>query len=224
MADRLMRAQVTIPLVSGVPEDAIVNTFYFDQDDNGILPDPTSSYEGVVNSLGGFYNAFDQVIFPNTIANVARVKIYDMRDPEPRIMRHYEEFAIDDSGDNPMPGEVAICVSFKAAPEAGVNPQRRRGRVFLGPIAQSVGAVGASQLMVSTAALTALNAGAQSLVVPNDIGGSSLTWAIYSPTTDAGGANIDDSFFDVDEGWIDNAFDTQRRRGGVATTRSLFAA
>jgi len=49
-------------------------------------------------------------------------------------------------------------------------------------------------------------------------GGLSVKWAVYSPTTDAVDT-IDNAFNDVLDGWVDNAFDTQRRRGPAATTR-----
>lgn len=220
MADRLMRAQVVIPLDSNIPEDAIVNTLYFDQDDNGLLPPPDDSYDAVVASLAQFYNAFDNTIFPSTVATSATVRIYDMRDPEPRQMRRLDAFAIVPSGQAPLPNEVACCASFAADYESGVNPARRRGRVYLGPISSGVVEVLNSQAMITQAAVDAIIAGLDSLLAPNDVGGSSLTWALYSPTTDAGGANIDDSFFDVQRGWVDNAFDTQRRRGAAPTIRT----
>lgn len=223
MADRLMRASVSIPLDSGVPEDAIVNTFYFDQDDNGLLPPPDTSYDAVVTSLEQFYTAFDNVLFPASVGNLATVRIYDMRDPQPRLLRRTDTFAINPSAANPLPSQVALCMSFAAAPLAGVNPARRRGRVYLGPIAGNADELINSQSRPSGALRLAVKAGADSLIVPNDVGGSSLTWAMYSPTTDAGGANIDDSMHDVQSGWIDDVWDTQRRRCPVSSTRTVFA-
>lgn len=225
MADRLLRAQVTIALDSGIPEDVITNTFYFDQDDNGIVPDPEESYDTVYNRLGAFYGGFDELLFPSTIAG-ATLKIYDMRDPEPRVLRYQNTYAFADTGGAPMINEAAVCLSFAAEPAAGVNPQRRRGRVYLGPVAASVGTLVGSQLMVSSAVRTAIADAASTLATAYDVPGdpvSSLSWAIYSPTTDAGGATIDDSFHDVQSGWVDNAFDIQRRRGAAATLRTTWS-
>lgn len=218
-----MRASVSIPLDSGVPEDAIVNTFYFDQDDNGILPPPDDSYDAVVQSLSDFYGQFDQLVLPNAVGNLATVRIYDMRDPQPRLLRRTSTFAIAASGEAALPGQVSICMSFAAAPLAGVNPARRRGRVYLGPIAVSVAEMVGSQARPTAVARNAIRAGADSLLIPANVGGSSLSWAMYSPATDAGGANIDDSIHDVQTGWIDDVFDTQRRRCPDPTTRTVFA-
>lgn len=223
MADRLMRASVSIPLDSGVPEDAVVNTFYFDQDDNGLLPPPETSYAAVVTSLQEFYQAFDGDLFPASVGSVATVRIYDMRDPQPRLLRFTGTLSITPSTADPLPSQVSLCMSFAAAPVAGVNPARRRGRVFLGPIAANASELVSSQARPSAALRAAVKAGADSLIVPNDVGGSSLSWAIYSPTTDVGGATVDDSFNDVQSGWIDDVFDTQRRRCPASTTRTLFS-
>jgi len=53
MADKLMRAQVTIPLIGGLPEDYPTNTFYFDGDDG--LTD--AQYHGAVVDLLRFQHA-----------------------------------------------------------------------------------------------------------------------------------------------------------------------
>lgn len=225
MADRLYRVQVSIPLDSAIPDDAIVNTFHFDDDD-----DPLAGAEDtqgwIMDALTTFYNRIDQTLFPNTVGPAATVKMYDLRDPEPRVLRFQDTIALTPAASDPLPNEVALCISFAATPVAGVNPQRRRGRLFIGPIAQSAGVVVASQLRPTSSAMAEL-AGAGSDLIDGishpASPGLHLKWSIYSPTTDAAGASIDDSFNDVVSGWVDNAFDTQRRRGPAATTRTTFS-
>lgn len=224
MADRLLRAQVTIPMVSNIPADAVVNTFYFDQDDNGILPDPSESYSSVMSKLTTFYQAIDGVVYPATVGSTATVRIYDMRDPEPRVVRHTATIALTPSAGGSYPGEVAICLSFAATPTSGTPAARLRGRVYLGPVTTTAGATEANHVMVASATRTAIANAASALATPTDPGGdpvSSLSWAIYSPTLDSVGS-IDDAFNDVQSGWIDNAFDTQRRRGTKATARTTW--
>jgi hypothetical protein len=46
------------------------------------------------------------------------------------------------------------------------------------------------------------------------IGGEDVEWAIYSPT-----ANLHKTITDI---WVDDAWDTQRRRGLAPTTRDTF--
>lgn len=225
MADRLLRASVTIGLDSNLPEDSIVNTFYFDQDDNGVLPSPEESYDTVFNKLAAFYGGFDDLLFPVTVGT-ATVRIYDMRDPEPRLLRFQDTFEPGNNGTSPLPNQVAVCLSFAAEPVAGVNPQRRRGRVFLGPCGVNASSTVDSNSTVSAAVRTAIANAASALATPTDVPGdpvSSLSWAIYSPTTDAEGANIDDSMHDVQSGWIDNRFDIQRRRAIAPTARTTWS-
>lgn len=220
MADKLMRAQVTVVIDQALPENYIMNTFYFDGDDG--LTD--SIYHAhVEDMLTDFYQAIDEVVFGAGVGGEATVKIYDMRDPEPRVPEHQFSIPLTPNAATDLPHEVAICMSFAADPISGVNPQRLRGRVFLGPVANNQVVLSAGQPYITSAARTAIaTAGAALLVPRGEEPGPKVSWAIYSPTTDAT-SSIDDAFNDVQSGWVDNAFDTQRRRGPKATERELFS-
>lgn len=224
MADKLMRAQVTIPLDSAVPEDYIVNTWYFDGDD-ALGVQPVESYwDAVMTLLSGFYQSIDALVFPSSVGTDATVKIYDMRDPEERVPELIDTIPIAASTDGPLPNEVALCMSFRAEYESGINPQRRRGRLFLGPIANTAVTVVGGQARPSTAVRDAIAAAAGVVAAGEllNIGDPErVRWAVYSPTTDLTGT-IDDAFSDVIGGWVDDAWDTQRRRGPVPTTRTTF--
>lgn len=225
MADRLYRAQVTIPLDSALPDDAIVNTWHFDDDDD-LAAGPEDTQGWIMDALTGFYQAIDSEIFPSTVGTQAVVRMYDLRDPEPRQVKAMDTITLTPSAVAPLPNEVALCLSFAATQASGINPQRRRGRLFLGPIKNTAAEVVGSQLRPLEATRVAIAAAAATLVDGVSHPGSPglhLKWAIYSPTTDAAGASLDDSFFDVVSGWIDDSFDTQRRRGAEATTRTVFS-
>lgn len=225
MADRLWRAQVTIPLDSLVPEDAIVNTFHFDDDDDPVAaPDDTEGW--IMQLLTAFYQSFDQLLFPNTVASPAVVKMYDMAELEPRQQVGGGTIPLTPSAADPYPGEVALCLSFAAAQESGVNPARRRGRLYLGPVANDVYVVAASQARPAqtlvdliVGAADTLQAGLEHPASP----GFRLRWSVYSPTTRAGGGTVGDSFNDVLTGWVDDAWDTQRRRGPKPSQRTTFS-
>ncbi len=121
-----------------------------------------------------------------------------------------------------MPAEVSIVLSFKAdyagLPERGPNKTRpratRRNRLFLGPwtsfafqndVNTGKSVVKAQPTIVGAAErLMAAGAGALDIV----------QWATYSQ-------KLHDAFRVVG-GWVDNAPDTQRRRGEDATARSNF--
>lgn len=223
MADKLMRAQVTIPLDSALPEDSFVNTFYFDGDDT-LGEDLDSEYHSVVyNLLQTFYQSIDAYL-ANSVASPATLKIYDMRDPLPRVPEFTGTIPLTDSAQPPLPSEVALCVSFQADPVSGVAQARRRGRVFIGPLPStaSFAVVTAGQLRPHTALVGAFADAANAMADGADtVGGSHVSWAVYSPTLDAIGT-IDDAFNDVTNGWVDNAYDTQRRRGAAPSSRTLW--
>lgn len=224
MADRLWRAQVSIPMDTALPEDAIVNTWHFDDDDDPIAaPDDTRDW--IMQALTGFYQTIDNVLLAASVTSPATVRLYDMADPTPRQPLFTEQIALTPvNGDDGLPSEVALCLSFSATVSSGQNAARRRGRLYLGPIATAAITTEGGARRPSAAVRTVIaNAAA---VVRNGIEhpgspGLHLKWAIYSPTTDATDT-LGNAFNDVATGWIDDAFDTQRRRGARPTTRTTF--
>lgn len=230
MSVRHYRAQVTIPNDSGLPKDAVVNTWHFLGD---------SSTSDVLNAtdintqLDAFYtswvpfNGSTEVDWANSV-----VKYYVFEDAMPRIP--FLESTISPgtppAGNNNWPPDVAIVLSMQAERISGANMKRRRGRVYLGPL--SAGGVDSATVPTSTADLIAQGA--------NDaFFGSSLTQlAVYSPYTHHGvpvGGKIADypdedpsqlllAFHQVTRLWVDNEFDTQRRRGLKASYRKTYNA
>lgn len=111
----------------------------------------------------------------------------------------------------PMPQEVAICTSFAAGGGLGVDPRRRRGRVYIGPLNT----------------LATGEDGTNGTCVLNDSISSDLSDSTKGLRDDlvALGAELcvwsraDQGMYPVVHGWIDNEFDTQRRRGIDSTHR-----
>lgn len=227
MADRLLRAQVTHFHDSGILDDAVVNTFYFDGDSAlGVQPE-SDYYDAVQGLLNDFYIDIAPTVFANSMAGSARLRIYDMRDPEPRVVKHEATFGYVPDDQPPLPSEVALVMSFSATLASGDVAARRRGRTYLGHISSAAAAVINGQSRPLLAVRQAIAAAATDLAAGRllNIGDPErVRWAVYSPTTQAGGATVDDSFFDVTHGWIDDAWDTQRRRGADATARETWAA
>lgn len=224
MADKLMRAQVTIPIDSNLPEDSIVNTWYFDGDDDAEMVDEDYG-DQVMTMLTTFYQAIDGVVLASNIGANASVKIYDMRDAEPRVPERTDTIALAPAASEPYPNEVAICLSFAAEFASGVNPARRRGRIFLGPIASEVGNLSAGQVRVGSAAQTAIADAAATMQdgLVHEVGSVLRTrWAVYSPKTHQVTGDIGAAFNDVLTGWVDDSFDTQRRRGYRTTSRTVW--
>lgn len=211
------RVQVRIPMDTGAPEDDVINVWHFDSDQTF-----AEDADDVVGRLRTFYQTIDGTLFPARVGAAATVKVYDLADPEPRSPGLVDTIALTPSLDaNPMPNEVAMCLSMKADPVSGVSPGRLRGRIFIGPVASTTMTISGFRCRFTNTAMTTLRDAAVALATGPDPGDGRL--AIYSPTTHAelggGAGELADSFNDVTEVHVDNAPDTIRSRGEKADTR-----
>jgi hypothetical protein len=210
----VIRAQVVLPGISGVPKDQYVTTWHFlapggfsEANRNEVSTrlisffndDPPGGNAGnVATHIGGQVNRAG-----------CKIKMYDLGvapgDREPEEVS-WTLGAKSGSAGVDLPTEVALCASFYAT----INRPRRRGRVYVGPFhAGSVQAEGgdgrpsnALRLnLLEAAAWLALESGTCQLAVLSRADGVARA---------------------VTHGWVDNAFDTQRRRGLKSTLRTEF--
>lgn len=213
----LYRFDVIFDADNAMPADSIVNTWHFNNPAAGL---PPSDFDNVRDMLEDFYNA---VPAGSTISiasqmpgglfqNTVRVRAYNLDDPLPRVPVYQSTFTatLSSSGD-PMPTEVSLVLSISAAPVSGVPMARRRNRKYLGPFVEGANGTDARpslalRLTIARAARDLLDAAQAS---------ASWGWRVYSPTTG------DD--FEPVSGWVDNAWDTQRRRGLAATERTVWS-
>jgi len=104
-----------------------------------------------------------------------------------------------------------MVLSFKGVPSAGVSLGSQRGRVYIGPLRQSnIGTDGRP----TAGAITTLRDAGQALLDASDAN-TEYTWAVWSPTLQ--------DITPIVRGHLDNEYDTQRRRGRRATSRSTFS-
>lgn len=106
-----------------------------------------------------------------------------------------------------LPAEVALCASYANDTEALVPRARRRGRIYISGWASSINASGRP---VSAGYNGLEGAYSDYCIEVNGIG--DLTAGVWSRTTG--------DVFKIDRVWVDNEWDTQRRRGGKATVRA----
>lgn len=211
----LIRAQVSFAHTSGLPEDILSNTFHFTTAD--ILA-PT--LDAVATAVEEFYEAGATPLytfFSNEMAQNGHViRLYNLDEPAPRVPLLERAFSLPvaPNGD-PLPGEVALVVSFQGTPVSGLNQARRRGRVYVGRLDKDSASAGRP-----SAALIASAVAAADDLLADSVAAAMWSWAVYSPTDDAAGDPT--PFTIVEEGWVDNAFDTQRRRGLAPTARTTF--
>lgn len=210
----ICRATVTLPYVTNIPRDVATNTFWFDI----TLPD---DLEDVADRLVNFYNVpvppatyglhryLSQHISRST--NACTIEIYALTDPEPRIPRLTRQWtlAVSQASAN-LPNEVSLCASFQAPTSSGIPQARRRGRVYLGPFITAVnGSAGTDPGRPSEELITAANEACNRLAEGNEPG---QIWGVWS--------RVGESFAEVTNGWVNNEWDTQRRRQPSPTSRA----
>lgn len=202
-----------------LPGDVSVNTFHFDAPDKD-----TETNLGIANRVIAFYNSE-----PFTSSNIVAyflstvitrafkgcgIELIDMTDPTPRVPYFSDGFTLGEpSGSASLPNEVALCASWQAERLSGVNQARRRGRIFLGPLTTGAAASASGDPARPVAGIINLAAlSSKKLVVDSLADGAPLV--VYS--------RVSNSTAEVHSGWVDNDFDTQRRRQPLATDRQLW--
>lgn len=215
-----IRAQWSFESASGIPQDESMNVWHFNIP-GGWDTDVESDVNAALNT---FYSSISAIYSENTITGDYELKIYDLIDAPPRVPKSITTGTITDLDDgDALPTECSIVMSFEGSPESGLTQRRRRGRVYLGPLSNGVASTALGLVTVGGPTLTLIQDAAQELIVAT---GLDLDWVVFSPTT-AGAppwdlTTVESATTFVASGWIDNAFDTQRRRGTIATTRLTF--
>ena len=208
----LVRAQVNLPYATGLPEDVVVNTLYFD---TGANPLNNAMGTEITLRLGAAYSQIAPYLsaYLSRATGAVQVKLFDMATSEPRApFNPGWAFTLPAASTNTsLPLEIALCLSYTSSTNAGTTA-RNRGRVYLGPwvSTQSSGGTGGTVPRPNQALIDELIDFGESL--DTTIAESAVGWRQYSPT---GGVNGP-----VTRIWVDNEFDIQRRRGVKATART----
>lgn len=197
---------------SQLAEDSFVNNFHF-KNEAAVIGD----YANMVDLVRDFYTevppgtnvSISNWMTSESITGKWTVKIYDLADPKPRYPVYTDTDTIGLSGGSTLPTEVSTVMSFQGVRIAGEKQSKRRNRVYLGPFSIA----GNSEGMVGPGLVESiLFAGKEFLAASK--ASNSWTWSIYSPT--------DNEIVEIDNGWVDNGWDTQRRRGVRSTARGTF--
>jgi len=197
--------QVTIPTTDNLAANYASNTWHFFADSDSVLTT-------VFTALKAFYTASS-----DRMSNLVRpsdwmIKAYNDADAIPRAPVLQEEW---DTGltfsVGPLPTEVALCLSFQGAPVSGIPQARRRGRIFFPFLNTSqLGTDGRP----ASACISDLTTNADTLMTA---GATAGTWHWITNTS------FDPGPVSVVNGWVDNEWDTQRRRGRKATSRTTWS-
>lgn len=213
----VLRVQAAIPRDTGLPEDVSVNTWHFLTDPG---PASDSVREAIFTALGTFYTSV-QNFFSAINASPITMRAYDMNDPKPRAIIDERSHPITPSVSASLPEEVAIAISFQGARLSGVPQARRRGRIYLGPVTATPAVTG-GRVRIGGTDLTALRNAANALLTASNTA-ADWSWCVLSTTPSIpSGGDFSLNATIVTNGWVDDTFDTQRRRGPAPTLRSVF--
>lgn len=233
-----VKATVLFPRISALPEDTVANSFYFSNDASDILT--SAGADELRDRLVSFYNDFTGPAIASIssylsealsrAASAARVDFYATDELDPPTLWgspvQVRSWTLDAAtpGDS-LPAEVAACLSYNGdltdVPETATNPSpppaqirpaaRLRGRLFIGPLNSESSAEDGTTKESALASdfIAAMTGAATTLLAANTV---DYIWVGCSKTGDF--------FYEVDSGYVDNAFDTQRRRGNDATART----
>lgn len=229
----IIRAQVTIPRDSNIAADVTTNVFHFST--INALP---ATLEKLATALVNFYkqaggageNALVAYLSAVTNPAAAIVRMWNLDDPKPRVPVYDSGKDLGISGGTALPSEVALVGTYQADKASGVPQARRRGRIFLGPLSD-LARDGAGNLgRPNGVAITALNLSMSRLAAASEAD-ADWNWVVYSAgARDNSNQEIPykdrpllaPEFAAVTNGWVDNAFDTQRRRGEIATAKTAW--
>lgn len=198
---------------TGLAADDVVNTFHFFSPDAGDIAGPdvgeirtelvtayTSAHAPGTQALASYYS--------ETLSGDYTIKTYDLSDTEPRVPVDEGNGHYNIPGtDNALPREVALCISYTAALASGDVRARRRGRIYTGPYNAVPNGERPSASLVNACA--GFGAYLKGVTTTNG-----FKWAVRS--------QLDDVSKIVTGGWVDNEWDTVRRRGFKATARTTW--
>lgn len=203
----IFSCQVRINMASGITADAATNTFHFRWDGAG-SPIPADFDSGPYAFLDTFYSSLGSMLSASIDASNIDLKIYEAWQPVPRVPVYINTLTPLTKGGTAAPPELAMVLSFQGAPAVGVPQARRRNRIFFGPL----GFVSSGSLVPFVQQANLRNAGLALLNATQ--ADPEWTWVAASSTYD--------TVTPVVSGWVDNAWDIQRRRGWDATERIAF--
>lgn len=145
--------------------------------------------EGTADDIAAAYTAHLDSVIQGAYSGITIKAYNDATGGDPTMTKSYTAAFTGTGG----PSEVALCLSYKGEGSAPVR--QRRGRIYL-PIVEA-------QQRPSAFARNRVIAFGQALASAGNATFS--TWKMYSPTS---GQRID-----ITDIWVDDAWDTQRRRG-----------
>lgn len=237
-------ASITFDDRSGLSRDRAVNNFHFTA---ATVPSP--NFGNMRDLVLDFYRVTPageggpvRSLLSPMLTGAWEFKVYDLTQDPPRVPVFIDMGTIADMGDGnvgaPLPREVALKHSINATYIPGVDKQRQQGGFYLGPLAGGVNVVtgdGTHATRPAAALLSRCRKALRTLIDAADAS-SDVDFVVASLGArdnsvssghpgDAGYVLpknrplLPPKYFIVSGGWVDDEFDTIRRRGLRPTSR-----
>ena len=201
-----VRAQVILKTADGIPANFLSNSWAFQ------LTTPASQTAAVTTALVAFYNIARAYYGPAVAQNGHEIKYSELPGVKPNYPFDVDTWNFSSAPvGTALPREVAACLSFQGARAAGAPQARRRGRVYLGPLSTNA----LTGELIATGMLTAVASAANTLRTAIPAIAADCWWGVWS--------HAESHLVPIVDGWVDNAPDTQRRRGVKASSRTTFS-
>lgn len=191
-----IRAQISWSVGTMLPRDVMTIDPCFRH--HAVLPGDDPNWQNLADDLG---NALDAWL-PQPAGRQQVVKLYEIGQPQPNRPRAIHVLHANQSPEGSVPREICLCLSFNG----GQNTPRQRGRLYLPFWAVSNGAtVGVRPTQAHMDKLATLPP------VFANLGGANVDWIVWSV--------VNASATQVSSWFVDDEWDTQRRRGLRPTAR-----
>lgn len=218
----IFQVRAILPQVTLLPRDNVINTWTLIAEPGPAL---VSAYEKMIsfyndtNTEGAFSGKVCEFI-GSQISRVANRCSFEVREINVAagtlgdvLDVHTWTLGAAATTATSLPSELAVCTSF-SGPSAGIPAASRRGRVFIGPINTAAIDNVSGEVYVNNLFRTVLAVSTKALQAALEE--DDVLLAIWSRSQKH--VTI------ATEGYVDNAWDIQRRRGVESTQRKLWTA
>lgn len=215
-----IRAQVIFQGQSGLPEDRFVTTWAFATPSGSV---DELHFQQAVEMLTDFWTLLDPVtggrleglLSPVVVRGIGagEIRCYDLGGLPPREPYIARFDLVGTEPPSGLPAEVAVVASFHGS----TSTPRTRGRVYIGPLYTGIAVQsgGAGRVIPAAGDRLAIVSACQRLR-DNWPRPEYISWCILS--------QVNAVLVPVEGGWVDDAFDTQRRRGEAPVDRTSWVA
>lgn len=204
-----------------LPEDRFVNVFHFS--DFSLTDAYAALADGIRDRVGNFYTStigagsIGELMSPFAQRNFTVVSYNMLIPPGERVPTSEIKTLPPALTGGGLPEEVAVCCTLEGAPPI---TSRRRGRIYIGPLLNNTAVITpATAFIAARPNISSNNLGNRIQIHAASLATTTVAmrWCIRSTTPT-------ENYVPINSGYVDDAFDTQRRRGPDPSTRAVWTS